>query len=330
MLKAFLSLILLFVFGCTETKLPQAHAGYELGTSYAIQYTGIGMSFDEVQNGIDSLFTVINKSMSTYIPNSDISKINSGDSLLQVDAHFIKVFEKATEVWKATDGYFDPTVGAWVNAYGFGPEKPIKTLTQEKKAYLSKITGWHTIELTFDSTIKKSHLETYLDFNALAKGYAVDVLAEYLSKLGSSNYLVEIGGEIVASGNSPKTNLPWSIAIDDPKQQNERKMIQRLSLNNEAIATSGNYRKFRVDVETGDRYVHSINPLTGIPVKSNVLSASVRAADCMTADAYATALMVLPLETSMELIKKLTDVEAYWITASNDSIQEYFSDGWKK
>jgi thiamine biosynthesis lipoprotein len=107
-------------------------------------------------------------------------------------------------------------------------------------------------------------------------------------------------------------------------------MIQRLSLNNEAIATSGNYRKFRVDVETGDRYVHSINPLTGIPVKSNVLSASVRAADCMTADAYSTALMVLPLETSMELIKKLTDVEAYWITASNDSIQEYFSDGWKK
>ena len=328
--KAFLSLILLFVFGCTETKPLQAHAGYALGTSYAIQYTDIGMSFDEVQNGIDSLFTVINKSMSTYIPNSDISKINSGDSLLQVDAHFIKVYEKATEVWKATDGYFDPTVGAWVNAYGFGPEKPIKTLTQEKKAYLSKITGWHTIELTVDSTIKKSHLETYLDFNALAKGYAVDVLAEYLSKLGSSNYLVEIGGEIIAFGNSPKTNLPWSIAIDDPKQQNERKMIQRLSLNNEAIATSGNYRKFRVDVETGERYVHSINPLTGIPVKSNVLSASVRAADCMTADAYATALMVLPLETSMELMKKLTDVEAYWITASNDSIQEYFSDGWKK
>jgi len=328
--KPFLSLILLFVFGCAETKPPQAHAGNALGTSYTIQYTGVVMSFDEVQNGIDSLFTVINKSMSTYIPNSDISKINSGDSLLQVDAHFIKVYEKATEVWKATNGYFDPTVGAWVNAYGFGPEKPIKTLTQEKKAYLSKITGWHTIELTVDSTIKKSHLETYLDFNALAKGYAVDVLAEYLSKLGSSNYLVEIGGEIVAFGNSPKTNLPWSIAIDDPKQQNERKMIQRLSINNEAIATSGNYRKFRVDVETGERYVHSINPLTGIPIKSNVLSASVRAADCMTADAYATALMVLPLETSMQLIKKLTDVEAYWITASNDSIQEYFSDGWKK
>ena len=326
--KAFLSLILLFVFGCTETKPTQAHTGFALGTKYAIQYNGINMSFDEVQNGIDSLFTVINKSMSTYIPNSDISKINSGDSLLQVDAHFIKVFEKATEVWKATDGFFDPTVGVWVNAYGFGPDKPIKTLTQEKKAYLSKITGWHTIELTGDNTIEKSYLETYLDFNALAKGYAVDVLADYLSKSGSSNYLVEIGGEIVAYGNSPKTNLPWIIAIDDPKQQNERKMIQRLSLNNEAIATSGNYRKFRVDVETGELYVHSINPLTGIPVKSNVLSASVRAADCMTADAYATALMVLPLETSIELIKKLTDVEAYWITASNDSIQEYFSEGW--
>ena len=118
--KAFLSLILLFVFGGTDTKPPQAHAGYALGTSYAMEYTGIGMSFDEVQNGIDSLFTVINKSMSTYIPNSDISKINSGDSLLQVDAHFIKVYEKATEVWKATNGYFDPTLSSLINNWGFG------------------------------------------------------------------------------------------------------------------------------------------------------------------------------------------------------------------
>ena len=325
MTKTFSPLILLFVFGCTETKPPQAHTGFALGTKYAIQYNGINMSFDEVQNGIDSLFTVINESMSTYIPNSDISKINSGDSLLQVDAHFIKVFEKATEVWKATDGFFDPTVGVWVNAYGFGPDKLIKTLTQEKKAYLSKITGWHTIELTGDNTIKKSYLETYLDFNALAKGYAVDVLADYLSKSGSSNYLVEIGGEIVAYGNSPKTNLPWIIAIDDPKQQNERKMIQRLSLNNEAIATSGNYRKFRVDVETGERYVHSINPLTGIPVKSNVLSASVRAADCMTADGFATAFQAMGIESATRFLEAHQELKAYFIYEDENKVLQTLS-----
>tara|TARA_B100000767_G_scaffold190787_1_gene178076 strand:+ start:5433 stop:6425 length:993 start_codon:yes stop_codon:yes gene_type:complete len=328
--KLFLLFIVFIFFGCSENNSLQIHRGYALGTSYNIQYSGIKFSFEEVQFGIDSLITVINKSLSTYISNSDISKINSGDSLLVIDKHFKNIFYKATEVWTNSGGLFDPTVGAWVNAYGFGPEKPINFLTEEKKTYLSKITGWNTIELTDKSTIKKSHIDTYIDFNSLAKGYAVDVLANYLSQKGSINYLVEIGGEIVAYGNSPKTGQPWSIAIDYPKQKNERRMIHRLFLNNEAIATSGNYRKFRVDVETGERYVHSINPLTGIPVKSNILSASVRAEDCMTADAYATALMILPLETGMELIKNLSDTEAYWITTSNDSIQEYFSDGWEK
>lgn len=323
-----ISFLLIFV-NCSETKLVEVHQGYALGTSYSIQYGTINTPYDQVQQGIDSLFTVINTSMSTYVPTSDISKINKGDSSVKVDTHFKTVFAKATAVWKATDGFFDPTVGAWVNAYGFGPEKPLKVLTNKNRTHLKKITGWSSIELTAEGFVKKEHAETYLDFNALAKGYTVDVIGYFLSQLGAANYLVEIGGEIVAHGVSPKTAEPWRIAIDDPNQQEERDLIQVLSLKDEAIATSGNYRKSRIDSITGERYVHSINPITGNTVKSNVLSASVRAPDCMTADAYATALMVLPFEKSKALIERLPQIEAYWITSFNDSIQEHFSRGWK-
>ena len=321
---------LVFLSSCGNADKIQVHQGYALGTTYSIQYGTIDTSFDEVQQGIDSLFAVINSSMSTYIPNSDISKINSGDSLVITDSHFKIVFAKATEVWNITEGFFDPTIGAWVNAYGFGPEKPLKQLTNQKKDSLKKITGWNTIQMTPQGFVKKQYAETYLDFNALAKGYTVDVIGSYLSNLGASSYLVEIGGEIVAHGLSPKTGEFWRIAIDDPNQQEDRDLIQILSLENEAIATSGNYRKFRIDSLTGERYVHSINPLTGNPVRSTVLSASVRAPDCITADAFATALMVLPFNKSKDLIERLTDIEAYWVTTSNDSIQEHFSKGWKK
>ena len=324
-----ISFLLVFV-NCSETKLVEVHQAYALGTSYSIQYETVNTSYDQVQQGIDSLFTVINTSMSTYVPTSDISRINKGDSSVKVDSHFKNVFAKATAVWKVTEGFFDPTVGAWVNAYGFGPEKPLNTLTDENKVYLRKITGWNTIELNKQGFVKKEYIETYLDFNALAKGYTVDVIGNYLSRLGATNYLVEIGGEIVAHGVSPKTAEPWRIAIDDPNQQEERDLIQVLSLKDEAIATSGNYRKSRIDSVTGERYVHSINPLTGNTVKSNVLSASVRAPNCMTADAYATALMVLPFEKSKALIERLSQIEAYWVTSLNDSIQEHFSTGWKQ
>lgn len=320
----------LILIQCNEVEQVQTHQGFALGTSYSVQYGTLDVDYDQIQSGIDSLFTVINSSMSTYLPSSDISKINNGDPLVAVDSHFKIVFDKATQVWNETNGFFDPTVGAWVNAYGFGPEKPLNELTEEKKVFLKKITGWDKIKLTPQGFIEKFHPDTYLDFNALAKGYAVDVLGNYFAQLGASNYIVEIGGEIVAHGNSPKTGSPWRIAIDDPNQKEERDLIQILSLENEAIATSGNYRKYRVDSITGERYVHSINPLTGQPVRSSVLSASVRAPDCMTADAYATALMILPLEKSKELIERLSDVEAYWITSSNDSIQEHFSKGWIK
>ena len=174
-------------------------------------------------------------------------------------------------------------------------------------------------------------IKLYFDFNAIAKGYAVDVLANYLRHLKVTSFLVEIGGEIVAQGKSLKSNSFWKVAIDDPQQGEDRTFIQIITLENEALATSGNYRKFSINETTGEQWVHSINPKTGKAVPSNVLSVSVLAENCMKADAYATALMVMPLQQAKLLIEKQLSLEAYWILSDSlGRVKEVFSSGFLK
>ena len=245
-----------------------------------------------------------------------------------VDHHFRAVFEKATEVWKATGGYFDPTVGALVNAYGFGPAKAINELNPQQKDSLLVLTGWQKLQLRENHTIKKESPDIFIDFNALAKGYVVDVIGDYLHQMGNQHYMVEIGGEIVARGNSPKTGQAWKIAIDDPRQGAQRKFLQTLTLHNQALASSGNYRKYRIDTITGERFVHSVNPLTGSAKKTNILSTSVKAPDCMTADAWATALMVMPLEKGKALIENDPQLEALWSVAGEEDLELIKSGNW--
>ena len=329
--KYFPLLFFLIFFCCTKKTETVTHKGFALGTSYSIQYAPINLEYEQVQKGIDSLFKLLNQSLSTYIPNSDISKINQGDSLLIVDMHFVKVYKKAKEIWKKTEGYFDPTVGALVNAYGFGPEKPMKQLSSSQRDSIMELVGWDKTKLTTKNTIEKQHPNLYLDFNALAKGYVVDVIADYLEALGSQNHLVEIGGELVGLGNSPLTKKPWTIAIENPNRNDQEKLIKILPIKNQAIATSGNYRKFKIESETGQRFVHSINPISGRAVPSPVLSATVLAPSCIAADAWATALMVMPLEKSVSLINSEPSLEAYWVVVNeNDSIDEVFSQGFNK
>ena len=269
--------------------------------------------------------------MSTYIPTSDISKINRGDSLLVVDDHFVTVYKQATEIWNTTEGFFDPTVGALVNAYGFGPGKKLNTLSTQQLDSILKFTGWDKTKLSINNTILKTHPKLYFDFNAIAKGYAVDVLANYLRHLKVTSFLVEIGGEIVAQGKSLKSNSFWKVAIDDPQQGEDRTFIQIITLENEALATSGNYRKFSINETTGEQWVHSINPKTGKAIPSNVLSVSVLAENCMKADAYATALMVMPLQQAKVLIEKQPSLEAYWILSDSlGRVKEVFSSGFLK
>ena len=319
----------LFTFCNNSTNKESIHTGNVFGTYYRIKYKSNKIPYKKLQLGLDSIFKVINLSFSTYFPNSIISKINNGDSTIIVDAHFEKVFNKATEVYKATEGYFDPSVGALVNAYGFGPKKKLKKINEIQRDSLLKITGWNKIKLTSEKKIKKEAPNIFIDFNALAKGYAVDIIGAYLHSLNIKNHLVEIGGEILVAGKNPQKKAFWKVAIQNPKKQKQNPFIYIISLKNKAIATSGNYRKFRIDPLTGRKYVHSINPLTGVSVRSNILSTSVIANDCMTADAWATALMVLPLKKGQELIAKNNNLEAYWIINENNTIKEYFSKGFR-
>ena len=305
--------------------------GYALGTTYSISFNAENLEETFVEHKVDSLFTVLNQSLSTYIPTSDISKINRGDSLLVVDDHFVTVYKQATEIWNTTEGFFDPTVGALVNAYGFGPGKKLNTLSTQQLDSILKFTGWDKTKLNTNNTILKTHPKLYFDFNAIAKGYAVDVLANYLRHLKVTSFLVEIGGEIVAQGKSLKSNSFWKVAIDDPQQGEDRTFIQIITLENEALATSGNYRKFSINETTGEQWVHSINPKTGKAIPSNVLSVSVLAENCMKADAYATALMVMPLQQAKVLIEKQPSLEAYWILSDSlGRVKEVFSSGFLK
>jgi thiamine biosynthesis lipoprotein len=305
--------------------------GYALGTTYSISFNAENLEETFVEHKVDSLFTVLNQSLSTYIPTSDISKINRGDSLLVVDDHFVTVYKQATEIWNTTEGFFDPTVGALVNAYGFGPGKKLNTLSTQQLDSILQFTGWDKTKLNTNNTILKTHPKLYFDFNALAEGYAVDVLANYLRHLKVTSFLVEIGGEIVAQGKSLKSNSFWKVAIDDPQQGEDRTFIQIITLENEALATSGNYRKFSINETTGEQWVHSINPKTGKAVPSNVLSVSVLAENCMKADAYATALMVMPLQQAKVLIEKQPSLEAYWILSDSlGRVKEVFSSGFLK
>ena len=180
--------------------------GYALGTSYSISYNAENLEETLMEHKVDSIFAVLNQSLSTYIPTSDISKINRGDSLLVVDDHFVKVYKSATEVYNTTDGFFDPTVGALVNAYGFGPGKKLNTISTQQLDSILQFTGWDKTKLSINNTILKTHPKVYFDFNALAKGYAVDVLAMYLRHLNIASFLVEIGGEIIAQGKNLKSD----------------------------------------------------------------------------------------------------------------------------
>ena len=319
----------LLFFSCDRTTdKKKTISGYSFGTSFLIQFEGKNNNEIILKKKIDSIFKIINNSFSTYISDSDISKINLGDSLIVVDDHFKKVFLRSYDIWKLSKGYFDPTVGSMVNAYGFGPGNKIKNISKKQLDSLIELTGFSKVSLTSKGTIKKKLSNIYLDFNAIGKGYIVDVISELLISYDTKNFLIEIGGEIIAKGKNPNTGNFWKVAIDNPNQKKNRQFIKTVLLKNKALATSGNYRKYRFDSLTGNKYVHTINPKNGKSFQSKILSVSVIASDCMTADAWATALMIMPIELSKSVIESIEDVDAYWILSNKTGFDEIFSSNW--
>lgn len=324
--KCSVLLLCFTLIACANTSKLQRAKGDALGTSYSILYPDTAPN-TVLLDSIDAVFLRINQSMSTYWPNSIISKINRGEPA-QVDTDFKRVYHTAKLVWNQTDGYFDPTVGALVNAYGFGPTKPLKQISEKSIDSLLMLTGFSKVFLTEEGFMEKQYSNIFIDYNAIAKGYAVDMLAQALSSLNYTDFLVEVGGELYAKGIHPYKKLPWRVAIDHPKQDRSHQFIASLPLENQGLASSGNYRKFRIDA-SGNRYVHTINPKTGDPVKSDVLSTSVRAASTMLADAYATALMAMPYSKGELLINKLEGVEALWVLAVNDTVRVTATSGFE-
>ncbi|MRI01463.1 FAD:protein FMN transferase [Kriegella sp. EG-1] len=315
---------------CTNapTLVKNQNVGGALGTSYSIIY--IAKSKLDYQKDIDSVFAAINQSMSTYIPTSDISKINSGDSTLSVDHMFQEVFKLSKKVNIETKGYFDPTVGVLVDAWGFGPGNKIK-LDSVKVDSLLEYVGFEKVHLLDNHTIKKEYSQIKFDFNAIAKGYSIDRLAVMLDEKGIDNYLVEVGGEVVAKGINTIKGKKWVIGIDDPDTESNNGPKQLIHLKDRAMASSGNYIKFRIDDETGEKYVHTINPLTGFTKNSTTLGVTVFASNCATADSYATSFMAMDLLEVKKLLDIHKELDAYIVYSDKTGvIQEYMTEGFKK
>ncbi len=303
-------------------------AGRALGTSYSITY----LTDEEInlQPEIDSVFNIINKSMSTYIPDSDISKINAGDSTVVVDQLFGEVFLLSKKIYEKTNGYFDPTVGTLVNAWGFGPG-PSLQMDSTKVDSLLEIVGFSKVELKKNGKLVKADPRVYLDFNAIAKGYSIDQIAHMMDELDIENYLIEVGGEIVTKGSNRIKEKPWVLGIDDPQAEEGRRLMITLELQDRAMASSGNYRKFRIDSLTGLKYVHTIDPKTGYTKNAKILAVSVIASTCAEADAYATAFMAMSLEQSKEVISAQKELEVYIIYLNDDNdTEEFMTDGFRQ
>ena len=323
----FTILSVLMLLSCNNKDSVPSHEfnGEALGTTYMVRY--FSDEDLEFERSLDSIMKDINSSMSTYITKSDISRINRGDTSVKVDEHFVKVFNASDKIFKESNGFFDPTVGVLVNAYGFGPGKPLKKMDSVKLDSLNRLVGFDKISIKEDNTIRKENPFIYLDFNAIAKGYTIDVISEYLESHNVDNYLIELGGELRAKGRNLESDAEWVVGIDDPNQEegNRRKLQAKVKLTDVAMATSGNYRKYRVDSVSGQKYVHTINPKTGKAERSNLLSASVLAENCMLADGYATAFMALGLERSKEVLKDLEGVEVYIMYSTEDGSMKIFS-----
>lgn len=285
-----------------------------MGTTYMVKYSDHFAT--DYQAEMDALLKEVNQYLSTYISDAYISLFNKNEAGVQLPAdavpHFSRVFDSAKAIHEKTDGAFEPTVMPLVNYWGFGytEKKAVTSADKEKISQLMQSIGFDKVSRDGEQYSKK-HSATQLDFSAIAKGYGVDVLAELLDSKGIQNYVVEIGGEVRAKGKNDR-NAWWLTAINTPDPDAKLNDFKaKVSLKNNAIATSGNYRNF-YEVE-GKKYAHTINPKTGYPEKNTLLSASIFAKDCMTADAYATACMVMGLDKAYPLISADPQLEGYFI-----------------
>jgi thiamine biosynthesis lipoprotein len=323
-----LCVFILAISACNQKPVYQYNQieGFAQGTTYHITFENRTLRNYTV--AIDSILNDFDMSLSEYNPKSIISRINSNDPTVTVDEHFKIVFEKSKQIWEQSGGAMDITVGPIINALGFGSSaKTVVDSTIIKR--LLKYVGFEKVRLE-NNRIIKTDTAVKLDVNSIAQGYSVDIVSNFLESEGLSNYVVEIGGEVRAKGKNSKGQY-WRIGIDKPEEGNMEpgeKLQTIISLKNQSVTTSGNYRKFYE--ENGVKYSHIINPKTGFPVNSRLLSVTIVARDGITADGWDTPLMVLGLENSIKILKKHPELEALLIyTDEKGNYQNYMTDGFK-
>ena len=297
----------------------QQDEGMVFGTVYNITY-----QYDsDLKQDIEAELQKVDNSLSPFNKGSIISKVNRNENP-EVNDMFADVFTLAEEVSAQTGGAFDITVAPLVNMWGFGT-KQFHRPDKESVDSLMKFVGFNKISLKNKHVVKQNP-NIQLDCSGIAKGYGCDVVARFLRSKGIKNFMVEIGGEVVTSGNSEK-RVPWKIGVtkptDDSLQENQE-LQTVLNVTDKAMATSGNYRNFYV--EGGKKFAHTIDPHTGYPVQHSLLSSTVLAHDCATADAYATSFMVLGIDKAKEVLKKHPELMAYFIYSdAKGNLQVWFS-----
>ena len=310
--------LLMMVAAFTQCKPSKKEFVYNEGKVYGTYYH---LTYDspkgkDLKPEIEQRFREFDLSLSTFNPNSIITRVNQNDSTVQNDSYFEQMYAMAREVSEKSEGAFDITVAPLVNAWGFGYGNHEHNLSPNIDTIMPFI-GYQKIKLENHRLIKEDP-RIRLDASAIAKGQSCDVIARLLEEKGCENYMVEIGGEICCKGLNPKGEK-WRIGIDKPKDDpanvgEELQII--LQISDVGLATSGNYRQFYY--KDGKKYAHTINPHTGVPVEHSLLSSTVIAPTCMQADAYATAFMVLGPEKSIQLCESIPNMECYLIYADKD------------
>jgi thiamine biosynthesis lipoprotein len=315
------------LFSCKDAPSKYIYnQGFVYGTMYHIVYES--PNGKDFQDEITEKLNEYNQVFSTYEPTSTISKINNNEPV-KPGPLFLECYKRSMEISEITGGAFDITAGPMVNAWGFGPEDK-KKMTPEIVDSLKEITGYKKIQLK-DGRILKDNPNMKLDMSAVAKGFTCDLLGDFLAKKGCENFMVEIGGEVVALGKNEKGRV-WTIGISKPDETAffaSNDLQAKVQLPENALATSGNYRNFYE--EDGKRYAHTIDPKTGYPVQHSLLSTTVLADDCMTADAFATAFMVMGLDKSIEIAKQHPEIKVYFIYSGEEGEnQVYMSEDFKE
>ena len=290
----------------------QKTSGLIFGTMYSVTY----QSKTDLKSEIDSMLKVFDGSLSPFNDTATISRINRNEQVI-ADELFATVFRRSMEISQATDGAFDITVAPLVNAWGFGFKQgrfPDSLMVDS----LLQITGYKKVSMNEEGEVTKQDERMMLNCSAIAKGFAVDVIANLLKSKGVENMMVDIGGEVVVCGKNPHAKK-WRIGINKPVDDSlatNQELQTVVEITDAAMATSGNYRNFYYN--NGKKYAHTIDPHTGYPVQHSLLSATVVANDCMTADAYATAFMVMGVEKAMEMAESNPEIEAMFIYSDEE------------